>query len=100
LIARYLWGLRGEDLIEGEVVSSTATRSIEEMEAYLAELHILEAFDVDADGLSLGDTDGHIIARYIFGLRGEDLIEGVMGENATRGLEEILDFLALIAETP
>ena len=52
-------------------------------------------YDIDGDGIISALTDGITIARYLIGLRGDSLIEGVIGENATRiTSEEIETYLA------
>jgi hypothetical protein len=40
--------------------------------------------DVNADGSFDALTDGLIILRYAFGLRGQSLIDGVISEDAMR----------------
>ena len=42
-----------------------------------------ELVDIDGNGEIDALTDGLIVLRYLFGLRGSALIEGVIAENAT-----------------
>ncbi|MEK9877698.1 MAG: hypothetical protein VW684_13650, partial [Betaproteobacteria bacterium] len=41
-------------------------------------------FDVDGDGEVLPLNDGLMILRFMFGYRGDDLINGSVGANASR----------------
>lgn len=50
--------------------------------------------DVDDDGNTDALTDGLIILRYMFGLSGDSLVSGVIGNDANRtNSEQILDYL-------
>lgn len=50
--------------------------------------------DVDGDGTNDALTDGLLVIRYLFGLRGEALVSGAIGANATRTTAaDIEDFL-------
>jgi hypothetical protein len=55
--------------------------ALEEYEAGTIPLKIL---DIDADGNVDALTDGLIILRYLFNLRGDNLVNGAIGENAMR----------------
>ncbi len=55
--------------------------ALEEYEAGTIPLKIL---DIDANGSFDALTDGLIILRYAFGLRGQSLIDGVISEDAMR----------------
>ena len=97
LILQYLFGFRGNDLIDG-AVSSDATRSTAEaIEDYLASLIEQDILDVDGDGKTDGLTDGMLILQYLFGFRGADLIDGVVSSGATRSTAEAIEaYLATI----
>jgi len=43
-----------------------------------------DLFDVDGDGQTSAFTDGVLLLRYLFGYRGDALISGAIGANATR----------------
>jgi hypothetical protein len=43
--------------------------------------------DIDGDGELSALTDGLLLLRYLFGLRGNNLVNGVISEFATRSSE-------------
>ena len=45
--------------------------------------------DIDGNGTADALTDGLLVIRYLFGLRGASLIAGVVGPLATRTMAEI-----------
>ena len=60
-----------------------ATRSTPmQVDAYLAEVRPM--FDIDGNGASDALTDGLMLIRYMFGLRGSALIANAIGTNAKR----------------
>ena len=81
LFLRYTFGLRGEALISG-VVSESSTLSMVEVESSLTEL--MSISDIDADGKVDALTDGLILLRYLFDLRGNSLVTGAISNEATR----------------
>ena len=93
LIARYLFDFRGNELID-EVVASDATRnSAEAIEGYLARAES-SFLDADGNGEAKALTDGIINLRFLFGVQGEELVDGVLGEGATRTSgEEVGEYL-------
>ncbi|MDA8014204.1 MAG: cadherin-like beta sandwich domain-containing protein [Gammaproteobacteria bacterium] len=76
LIARYLLGVRGAALTQGQ--SAAAFGELEPEIKIGADNMFL---DVDGDGDADGD-DGILIARYLFGLRGAELTAGFSGLDA------------------
>lgn len=100
LVLRYLLDFRGDSLT-GTAVGAGATRSTSaEITNYL-DPQRNAMLDVDADGIADALTDGILILRYMFGLRGEPLIEGALGGEATRlnavEIESFLDSFDLSA---
>jgi len=82
LIIRYLFGLTGTSLT-ASAVGATATRTDPAaIKAYLD--GIRPALDVDGNGAADALTDGLLIIRYLFGLRGSSLIAGAVSPQATR----------------
>jgi len=82
LVIRYLFGLTGTSLTTG-VLGSTATRTDPAaIKAYLD--GIRSVLDIDDNGTANALTDGLLIVRYLFGLRGTSLIAGAVDPLATR----------------
>ena len=81
LIARYLFGLRNAALT-ASALGDGATRTGTGIEARIASLG--KALDVDGDGRLNAFTDGMLILRKLFGLSGARLIEGAIGNGASR----------------
>jgi hypothetical protein len=82
IVLRYLFGLTGNSMVVN-ALGGTATRT--DPAAVLAYLDsIRTALDVDGNGNSDALTDGLIIIRYLFGLRGASLINAAIGPGATR----------------
>ena len=93
LFLRYFLGLRNGALTNG-AVSPAATRTLQQIESYLATLTTLS--DVDGDTGTLSATDGLLVMRYLAGFRGAQLIDSVTGTGATRTTAStITDFLLL-----
>ena len=83
LIIRYLFGLTGDALISGAVANNATRTSAANIEALLLTLKNSNTLDIDGDGNSDALTDGLLIIRYLFGLRGDALISGAVANNAT-----------------
>ncbi|MEO8134517.1 MAG: reprolysin-like metallopeptidase [Betaproteobacteria bacterium] len=82
LIARYLFGVTSTELTNG-AIGAAAQRS--DPAAVLSYLNsIAPALDVDGNGQADALTDGMLIIRYLFGLRGSILIQGAVGPGAIR----------------
>ena len=93
LVIRYLFGIRGEALIQDAVALDCTRCTAEEIEAYLGSN--LDALDVDGNGVADGGTDGILVIRYLFGIRGEALIQDAVALDCTRcTAEEIEAYLA------
>ena len=55
--------------------------------------------DVDGDGEADALTDGLLILRYLFGLRGEELVSEAIADSAARYIsQEIEDYLATLIQ--
>ena len=91
LILRYMFGLDGETLISGTVASDATFKTPAEIEAQIELIYPL----LDVDGNSNVDplTDGLLIVRYLFELRGTTLILGVIATDATRRTSEEIEAL-------
>jgi len=53
-------------------------------QVYAAPPQAIDTFDVDGDGEVRPLTDGLLVIRYLFGFRGESLIDKAIGKGATR----------------
>ena len=73
LLLRHLYGVTGSELVAGVVATDADSAEPSEIEARIATLG--NNIDIDADGNIAPDTDGLIILRFLFGLRGESLLE-------------------------
>jgi hypothetical protein len=82
LIERYLFGFRGETLIENAIPPGCSTCTAPAIEAAIEA--ILRQLDIDADGETLPLTDSLLLLRYLFGLRGSALVSGAVGANCQR----------------
>ena len=83
---RYLFSMRGDPLIGGVVGSGALRATAPDIESYLAGLvtGAPATLDIDGDGQVGALTDGLIIVRYLFGIRGATLVSGALGAGATR----------------
>ncbi len=50
-----------------------------------------EMFDIDGDGATEPLTDGMLFLRYLFGFRGEGLVNGAMGANSSRNTATMIE---------
>ena len=82
LIIRYLFGLTGSALIANAVGPAPTRSTVAQIGNYLTDLRPL--FDIDGDGNVDALTDGLLIIRYQFGLRGNNLIANAVSAGATR----------------
>jgi hypothetical protein len=82
LVIRWLFGLTGAQLTSA-ALGTTATRTDPAvLQAYLDSIRT--ELDIDGNGTTDALTDGLLIIRYLFGLRGASLINGAIGPGATR----------------
>ena len=81
LALRILFDFTGPALTNGAVGAFCARCAPSTIEAYLAELEVL---DVDGDATASPLTDGVLILRFLFGFRGDALTSGAVGEACTR----------------
>ena len=95
IIVRYLFGLTGPALTGGTLGSTASRTDPASLKEYLDRIRPL--LDIDSDGVANALTDGLLILRYLFGLRGDALITGAIAPTATRRTApEIEAHLALL----
>ncbi|MEO5742743.1 MAG: hypothetical protein ABIS29_19320 [Vicinamibacterales bacterium] len=82
LAIRFLFGMSGVSLIDGAVTMGATRTTATQIGGYLTD--IKPALDIDGNGRADAFTDGLLIMRYLFGLRGASLIAGVVGSGAIR----------------
>jgi T5SS/PEP-CTERM-associated repeat protein/autotransporter-associated beta strand protein len=82
LIIRYLFGLTGPALTNGALGGTASRTDPAAIKSYLD--GIRTSLDIDGNGTADALTDGMLIIRYLFGLRGNALIAGAVGPLATR----------------
>ncbi len=97
LVLRYLSGLSGAALINAAVGQGAVRTTDTQIGNYL--LDVRPVLDVDGNGQADASSDGLLITRYLFGLRGDGLIAGAVGSGATRpdasGIEAQIQSLCL-----
>mgnify|MGYP003314448416 CR=1 FL=1 len=89
LMLRHMFGLTDDALITGTVATDAQYKTAFEIQERISLLGDLA--DVDGNGEIDALTDGLIVLRYLFGLRGESLIAGVVAGNATRTSHEAIE---------
>jgi hypothetical protein len=82
LILRSMFGLTGDSLTSSAVADDALYKSAEEIESRITSLGV--RIDVDNNGRVDALTDGLIILRYLFGLSGDTLTNGVLASDAER----------------
>jgi len=87
LAIRYLFGLTGNALTNAAVAPGATRSDPLDVEGYLDSIEPL--LDVDGDGNPDALTDGLVIVRYMFGLRGAALVAGATSPGGTRTTAEI-----------
>jgi hypothetical protein len=94
LTLRYMFGLTGSSLI-GNAVGATATRKdAAAIKTYLD--GIRTSLDIDGNGNVDALTDGLLIIRYLFGLRGASLVQGAIAAGAPRTAAQIENYVATL----
>ena len=95
VILRDMFGLTEGSLINSVIGSDATNVSATGIQEQIAKLG--SGIDIDGNGDIDALTDGLIILRYLFGLEGDTLINGVVAEDATRtSAEDIEAHLAML----
>ncbi|MEE9346252.1 MAG: FG-GAP repeat protein [Methylococcales bacterium] len=84
LFIRYLFGIRGDSLILDAVAADCANCSAAELESILEQCGTAGTSDIDGNGEVDALTDGLLIIRYLFGIRGDALTEGAVAADCSR----------------
>ena len=92
LVLRSMFGLEGSALISAAVAPGAYYRSADEISQRIES--IIDLVDIDGDGSTDALTDGLLVLRYLFGLEGQALVDGVVADGAIRTTEQIEQHLA------
>ena len=99
LLLRGMFGLDGDALITGTIASDANYTESADIESRIETLGDLA--DIDGNGQIDALTDGLLTLRYLFGLEGDTLINGVVAGDATRAsAEEIEAHLETLMPSP
>lgn len=82
LIVRYLFGMTGSMLTSGATAPGASRIDPAAVRTFLE--RIAPQLDIDGNGSADSGTDGILVVRYLFGLRGPSLVHGAIGSGATR----------------
>lgn len=82
LVLRHQFGLGGASLTAGALADDALVTSPEAIGTYIDDRVAL--FDLDGNGSLDALTDGLLLLRYLFGLSGDAMTNGVIGSGATR----------------
>ena len=85
ILLRHAFGVRGASLTDS-VMATDSTMTSNEVQVAVEKALVIA--DVDGDGNVDALTDGLIVLRYMFGLTGDTLMDGVVSANATRASAE------------
>ncbi|MEO7760929.1 MAG: S8 family serine peptidase [Casimicrobiaceae bacterium] len=94
MILRYLLGQDAASIVEGTIGARATMFTPAGIFARLQDLR--PVFDVDGNGEADAFSDGLILIRYLFGLRGPALTAGILGPGATRTAAQIESYISLI----
>ena len=89
LLLRGMFGLDGNALTGGTLASNATYIAAADIESRIATLGDLA--DVDGNGQIDALTDGLLTLRYLFGIQGDTLINGVVAGDATRKTAEEIE---------
>ncbi len=97
LVIRYMFGVTGSALTDGLVDTANCTRCTPELIGTYIE-KVKDVYDVDSSGEPTLSGDIMIIIRYMFGVEGEPMIDGLLDEEFAerRDPGDIADYIKLI----
>lgn len=84
LFIRHMFGSRGESLIANAVANNCTQCSAAELEPILEQFAVDGTSDIDDNGEVDALTDGLLIIRYLFDIRGDALIDNSVGDGCNR----------------
>jgi hypothetical protein len=89
ILLRGMFGLDGNILVSGAIASGAFYTEPVDIESRIATLGDLA--DIDGNGDIDALTDGLLTLRYLFGLQGDTLINGIVASDATRKTAEAIE---------
>ncbi|MGB1328284.1 MAG: hypothetical protein ACPG82_04820 [Porticoccaceae bacterium] len=92
ILLRYLFNLKGNSLTDG-VIAANSPLTPEQTEDYLVSAYHIA--DIDGNGNIDALTDGLLVLRYLFNIRGDALIDGATALNASRTTSEEIETFIL-----
>jgi bacterioferritin-associated ferredoxin len=84
LLIRHMFGYRGDSLIHSALGTNCIRCTSSAIEAMLNQCAALAVSDIDGNGEIDALTDGLLNMRFIFGIRGNALINNSVGNNCSR----------------
>jgi hypothetical protein len=91
LILRSFFGIENDSLTSGAIGNNSNYNSAAEIQARISSIH--SSLDIDNNGELDALTDGLIILRYLFEMRSNSLIDGVISPTGNRSnLDDILTY--------
>lgn len=99
MIVRSMFGFNGEAMIDRAVAADAVFKDVASIEARIKALD--SVLDIDGNGQIGALTDGLLIMRYVFGFRGNVLVNDVVGSGATRSSDiQIETYLSNLIPLP
>ena len=98
LILRSFFGIENDSLTSGAIGNNSIYSSASEIQARISSIH--SSLDIDNNGELDALTDGLIILRYLFEMRSNSLIDGVISPTGNRSnLNDILTYFDTLIPT-
>jgi hypothetical protein len=91
LIFRYLSGITGSALIMGATGIGAKRTAPTALIQYLDSIR--SVLDFDGNSVAEPKTDGLLLIRYLFGMRGATLVNGALAGNAPRSEAQVEDYI-------
>jgi hypothetical protein len=92
LVLRYLLGIADVSLTDRAIGVGAQRTTPAQIKGYLDTFR--SRLDIDGNGATDGLTDGILVMRYLFGIRGAMLVQDRVGPGATRSTAQIEAYIA------
>lgn len=89
LVIRYLFGFTELALVQGAVGNQAVRKDYDSIKSYLESNE--SYLDVDNNGKVSALTDGLLIIRYLFGFRGDALVQNSIADDAIRNTSSLVE---------